>query len=143
MTEVELVAELFRQMAFSAAILGGFAMTFLSVLLSAFPKGHPLALWCIGAKALAAVLLIVATLGATLSLLSIQQMGLSFNFASWPAHVLRTKLITELTFFSGVVVLLSGLGLSGFARCRRTGLITLTAALVASVLLVVMFVPTF
>ena len=51
-------------MAFSAAILGGLALTFLSVLLSAFPKGHPLALWCIGAKALAAVLLIVATLGA-------------------------------------------------------------------------------
>ena len=70
-------------------------------------------------------------------------MGLSFNFASWPAHVLRTKLITEVSFFSGVVVLLGGLGLSGFARCRRTGFITLAAALVASVLLVTLFLPTF
>ena len=70
MDPVALVAEQHRQMAFGAAILGGFAVTFLSALLTASAPERRVGTWTIGATTEAAVLLIVATVASTLLLLA-------------------------------------------------------------------------
>ena len=132
------VAELHRQTAFGAAILGGFAVTFLSALLSAFAPDRRIGTWAVGFTAAAAVLLIVATLAATVGLLSVQSLGLNhFDFARWPAATVRAKWVGDVSFFAGICVLLVGIGLSGWVRSRTTGIVTGIVAGVGLVLLIV------
>ncbi len=143
MTEFELVADLYRQIAFSAAILGGFAMTYLSTLLTSAEKHARVLPFTIGAMTIAATLLIVATLGATVLLMSVQQLGLTFQFESWPGTLVRSKWIAELAFFSGILALMAGIGLSGFIKSRLNGYLTSGCAGVGLVLLAIVFTPTF
>jgi hypothetical protein len=143
MAQTEIVAELFRQIAFSAALLGGFAMTFLSVLLTAFDTTKKPVIRATGAMSVASVLLIVATLGATLIVIGTQQLGLSFTFSDWSPSLLRTKWITEISFFVGMLCLLAGIGISGFGKSRSLGLITSIPAYIGIALLLTIFIPTF
>lgn len=143
MTEAELVADLYRQSAFSAAILGGFAMTFLSVLLGLVSERSRTLVVVTGAMATAAVLLVVATLSSTLLVLSVQQFSLGFRFDEWPASLFRTKLIAESALFAGITGLLAGIGLSGFIRGRHTGMMTALPSMAGVILLLLVFVPTF
>ena len=143
MTETELVADLYRQIAFSAAILGGFTMTFLSVLVGLISNKSRMLLVVTVAMATAAVLLIVATLSSTLLVLSVQQFTLGFQYGQWPENLYRTKLIAEFCLLSGILGLLSGIGLSGYIRNIATGISTTLPALAGVALLVVVFLPTF
>lgn len=143
MTETELVADLYRQIAFSAAILGGFAMTFLSVLIGLVNDKSRMLLVVTVAMATAAVLLVVATLSSTLLVLSVQQFTLGFQYGQWPDNLYRTKLIAEFCLLSGILGLLSGIGLSGYIRNMATGISTTLPALAGVALLVVVFLPTF
>lgn len=65
MTPVEVAAELYRQIAFSSSILGGFALTFLSILMTQVEARTRVFLTAIGALTTSVVLLLVTTLGAT------------------------------------------------------------------------------
>ena len=143
MDPVSLVVEQYRQMAFGAAILGGFAVTFLSALLTAYAPERRIGTWAIGATAAAAVLLIVATMASTLLLISAPVYGLTFDFSAWPSDMYRAKWIAEVSFFLGIAVLFVGIGLSGWARSRATGYITAIAAAVGVVLVLVILIPTF
>jgi len=143
MDEIALVAELHRQVAFGAAILGGFAVTFLAAMLVAFAPDQRIGHWAIGSTVTAAVLLIVATVAQTLVLITVPQLSLSFDYDAWPAATLRAKWIGDLAFFLGIVVLFGGLGLSGWARDRLTGTITASAAAVGIMLAVIVIAPTF
>lgn len=143
MTETELVADLYRQIAFSAAILGGFAMTFLSVLVGVASHKSRMLLVVTVAMATAAVLLVVATLSSTLLVLSVQQFTLGFQYEQWPDNLYRTKLIAEFCLLSGILGLLSGIGLSGYLRNMATGISTTLPTLTGVLLLVVVFLPTF
>lgn len=143
MSEVESVLELYQQLTFSAAILGGFALTFLSVLLTAFDNIEKPLLRATAFMAGATVLLVVATLGATLILISVKPLGLTFNFAEWPSSLIRSKYIVELSFLTGIIALLAGIGQSGFCKSKTTGYITACAASFGVVLLLIIFLPTF
>ncbi|WP_414828215.1 hypothetical protein [Alteromonas sp. H39] len=143
MNEFELVADLYRQIAFSAAILGGFAMTYLSTLITAAGKRARVLPFTIGAMAVAATLLVVATLGATLLLMSVQQLSLTFQFDRWPEALVRSKWIAELSFFTGLLALMAGIGLSGFIKSRNVGYLTAGSAIFGLLLLSFVFLPTF
>ncbi len=143
MAQSDLALELYRQIAFSTALLGGFAMTFLSVLLTALDSAEKVVVRAVGVMTIAAVLLIVATLGATLLVIGVQQLGLSFKFSDWPSSLLRTKWITEFSFFVGMLFLLGGVGTSGFCKNRTLGFVTSIPALIGSALLLIIFFPTF
>ncbi len=134
MDQVAFVVEQCRQMAFGAAILGGFAVTFLSALLIGYAPERRIGTWAIGATTTAAVSLIVATIASTLLLLAVPQFGLTYDFSVWPSAMYRAKLIAEGTFFLGIAVLFVGIGLSGWMRSRATGYITATAAALGLIL---------
>lgn len=140
MSPVEITAELYRQIAFSSSILGGFSLTFLSILMTLVEARTRVFLTAIGALTTSVVLLLVTTLGATYTLIVVQQLGLTFDFAQWPTALYRTKWITELAFACGVLLLVSGIGLSGYAKSRLLGRITLIPALLGTVLLLIIFV---
>ncbi|AFV00111.1 hypothetical protein [Simiduia agarivorans] len=118
-------------------------MTFLSVLLTALDGTEKVVVRAVGIMAIAAVLLVVATLGATLLVIGVQQLGLSFNFNGWPSSLLRTKWITEFSFFVGILSLFGGIGISGFCKNRTLGFVTSIPALFGLSLLLLIFIPTF
>ena len=139
MTETDVAAELYRQTAFSASILGGFSLTFLSILMTIVDSKERVFLTALGALTISVVLLLVATLGATYILISVQPMGLTFDFDKWPTPLYRTKWISELSFMFGILSLMVGIGLSGYSKSRTTGRITLIPAILGTLLLVLIF----
>ncbi len=143
MTETELATDLYRQIAFSAAILGGFAMTFLSVLISLTNSRSRVLLLVTGAMASAAVLLVVSTLSATLLQISVQPFSIGFNYSEWPGVLYRNQLISELCLLGGILGLLAGTGLCGFIRNKLTGVVTSVPAMMGVILLLLVFIPTF
>lgn len=140
MTQVEIAAELYKQTAFSASILGGFALTFLSILMTVVDSDKRVYLVAIGALTTSSVLLLVATIGATYILIAVQQMQLTFSFDTWPPQLYRAKWIAELSFLFGIITLLCGIGLSGFAKNNKVGRVTLIPACFATLLLLLIFV---
>lgn len=143
MDEVSLVAEMHRQMAFGAAILGGFAVTFLSALLVAFAPEQRVGTWAIGLATTAAMLLIVATVAQTFVLLGVPQFELTWDYSRWPAFILRSKWIGDVSFFVGIAMLFLGVGLSGWVRSQATGYVTATVAAIGVVLILAILLPTF
>lgn len=139
MSEVEVASELYKQTAFSASILGGFSLTFLSILMTAVDSKEKVFLTAIGTLTVSVVLLLVATLGATYVLIGVQQMQLTFAFDAWPSQLYRTKWIAELSFMFGILSLMLGIGLSGFSKSKTLGKITLIPALFGTLLLVIIF----
>jgi len=139
MNQVEIAAELYKQTAFSASILGGFSLTFLSILMTSIDSQARVFLFAIGSLTISAVLLLVATLGTTYVLIVVQQLQLTFSFDTWPSHIYRAKWIAELAFMFGILFLMAGIGLSGFAKSKAMGIITLAPALLGTLLLLVIF----
>jgi hypothetical protein len=141
--EQEIVYDFYQQLVFSAAILGGFAITFLGMMLTEFEVDKKVLLGAIAMMSVASVFLIVATLGSTLILTSVKSYALTFDFSDWPGHLLRSKFISEMTFFAGMIALLLGVGCSGFGRSRTTGYITGGTASLGILFLLIIFLPTF
>ena len=139
MTDTEIAAELYRQTAFSSSILGGFALTFLSILMTFVDSKEKVFLTSVGALTVSVVLLLVATLGATYILIGVQQMNLTFAFDLWPTPLYRTKWISELSFMFGILSLMCGVGLSGYSKSRTLGRITLIPAIIGTALLLIIF----
>ena len=110
--------ELFRQLAFITAILGGFAITFLSVLLTA-PATQRLVNRVAGVTAASAVCFVLSALGSTFSAVIASNAG-----DSLPREVEALHEPLSLLFLAGTVLLFVVLGMSGWMRSRPLGIAT-------------------
>ena len=134
---VEYTIELYRQFSFLAAVLGGFAITFMGTLLTLDAKEKVVAR-AIWVSAFAATFLIVSTFTSVVTLLDVIRLNISaFDFSDWPANTLRAKVIADVTSFTGMYALLIAIGISGWIRDKRTGIITSFFAFVGLSLLTI------
>ncbi len=130
------MALLFSQIAFIAAVLGGFAFAFLGELL-ALNSSRRVWGWSIGATAAATISFIVSALGATFVAAAA---GRSTD-AVLPESISALQRPISLWFLLGVMMLFVSLGLSGWVRSRSTGIITTCAAIVGAIGAAFMMAP--
>ena len=127
----EFTSEIVKQIASMSAILGGFAATFLGVLLQSSDSRRHVG-WAAGSAAIAAASFIIAVIAGTL-------LGLVLNpeapqgfatpsFNPWATRVLFVS------FAIGIYANLLSLGLSGWIRSRTLGIVTSVAAIIAAVI---------
>lgn len=122
--------EIARQLAFLSAFLGGFAATFLVTLLT-LKSEKPIATWTIATSAVSACILIVAVVAAVMLSVILQPDA--------PAHIaddsaiMKGRVFTSLGFAIGILSLLASVGLSGWIRSKRTGIVTSAIAAVSFV----------
>lgn len=129
------VAELYRQSAFVSAVLGGFAVAFLGTLLGTPPERKS-GTWATGFAVAAAVFFVVATFASTVIVLDVARLGITdFDYSNWPAATVRSKGVSDTTYFLGIYSLLLAVGVSGWTRSRRTGIISSVLAALGVVLL--------
>ena len=113
------------------AFLGGFAATILVTLLLADTRSRVLS-WIIGASALAACSLMVSVISSMMiSLVLHPDAPIAMNRT---ASTDGARVVSVLGFVLGVYALLAAVGLSGWLRSRRLGLLTTTFAVLAIVL---------
>lgn len=115
------MTELFRQLAFITAILGGFSITFLSVLLTASAKHHMIN-WIVGVTTVAATCFVLSAVGSTFSAVIA-----SYN-DPLPSDIEALHEPLSLLFLGGSVLLFTVLGMSGWIRSRRLGIATTVIA---------------
>src|SRR5438045_1674858 len=127
----EFLGEIARQLASVSAFLGGFAATFLGILLQSQSHSRH-AGWAAGAAAVASASFMIAVIVGTLVSLvanpSAPQGFAAPEFLPWARQVLL------ISFGLGIYTNLLSLGLSGWIRSRSLGLITSTAALLSGVI---------
>jgi lysylphosphatidylglycerol synthetase-like protein (DUF2156 family) len=131
----EFLAEMGRQIAFLSAFLGGFAATFLGILLQS-PNSRRHVGWAAGAAAVASASFIVAVVSGTM-------MGLLSHPGAppdspKPSSVPQTNAVIFITFAIGILSILLSLGLSGWIRSRQLGIVTSVAAFLCAVILLIM-----
>jgi hypothetical protein len=124
-------AELFRQLAFISALIAGFSLTFLVQLLTAQSKQRVVN-WTIGFSLAATATMIVCALGWTLSAAVVIDQRAQADFARWSVSIGRLHARLSLTFTSGILFFLVGMGLCGWVRSRVTGVVSSTIALIAA-----------
>lgn len=118
------LVEFARQIGFVSAFLGGVSAAFLVTLLSReIPKRS--ASLVMAAAMASAVAFIVALMASTAML---QYLHPDSPDSDSGLFVARMQAMTALSFFVGLLLLLASLGLSGWLRSRRMGLITGTIA---------------
>ena len=119
------LGEIARQIAFVGAFLGGFAATFLATLLvAATPKR--VTSWVIGAAAVASCAFIVAVI-ASVSLTTVSHPETP-EIVRQNTAVDVARIVSTLGFGIGISALLVSVGLSGWIRSRRAGVVTSTIA---------------
>src|SRR3954471_5224591 len=122
----EFYGELAKQLASVSAFLGGFAATFLGILLqSQNPRRH--VGWAAGVAAVASASFMISVIAGTLVALVVNpaapQNFATPEFLPWARRVLMTS------FVLGIYANLLSLGLSGWIRSRGLGIVTSAAAL--------------
>lgn len=125
-------AELFRQLAFISALLGGFALAFLVQLLAAHAERR-VASWTIGFSIGAGAGLIVCVLGWTLSAARIAGSMTETEMAQLSVMLTRLHSRLSLVFIGSLLLFLVSLGLCGWIRSRAMGIVSSTIALIAAV----------
>jgi hypothetical protein len=127
----EFIAEIARQLATVSAVLGGFAATFLGILLQSHsPRRH---VGCAaGAAAVASASFMIAVIAGTLVAL-VANPSAPKGFAT-PEFLPWARQVLLISFALGINANLLSLGLSGWIRSRSLGLITSTAALLSGVI---------
>lgn len=123
------LAELARQFGFLSAFLGGIAATFMAQLLTLHTPRKTVA-GCVLLSAGAAISFVVSVLGATVAIAATHPDAPR----ELQADMQAVRAIMALPFGLGVFLLLADLGLAGWIRSRRTGLLT-SAMAAAGVLL--------
>ena len=127
----EFTSEIAKQIASMSAILGGFAATFLGVLLQSSDTRRHVG-WAAGAAAVASASFIIAVIAGTLLGLVLNpeapQKFATPEFTPWALHVMLVS------FGIGIYANLLSLGLSGWIRSRALGIVTSVAALIAAIL---------
>ena len=130
MEDVELYIEAYRQVAFVSAVLGGFAATFLGVLLTHRDERR-LSEWTVGAALTASILLIVATFLDSFLVFSLPGLG-ARSVSELPAEVHSVASMAVFAFYGGIFALLASLALAGWMRSRTLGLVGTFLALGAA-----------
>jgi hypothetical protein len=125
-------AELFRQLAFVSALIAGFSLTFLVQLLTA-QSTRRVVNWTIGFSLAATAAMIVCALGWTLSAAVIIDPRTHADLARWSGTLSLLHARLSLTFISGILLFLVGLGLCGWVRSRVMGMVSSAIALLAAV----------
>jgi hypothetical protein len=125
------VVALFQQMAFLAAVLGGFSAAFLGALLVTSPEKR-IGTAAVAATAFSAAAFIAVTLGGTVISLVALQGGVT-DFGGLPSAAARAQHVTGWLFVLGMYALLLGIGLSGWTRSEATGWCTTAAAVLGTV----------
>lgn len=120
--------ELFRQLAFINAILGGFAITFLSVLLTAESQ-KKIVEWIVVVLFSAVACFILSALGATFSAV----VAAEAQTDSLPAEVWALHEPMSLLFLLGIILLFVSLGMTGWIRSKWLGRVTIVIAVVSLV----------
>src|ERR1043166_699910 len=128
----EFLGEAGRQIAFLSAFLGGFAATFLGVLLQS-PNSRRHVGWAAGAAAVASASFIVAVMSGSL-------LGLVVHPGAPPPLAKPTllpplRILMVITFIVGIYSSLLSLGLSGWIRSRQLGIVTSVSAFVSAVIM--------
>ncbi|MEO1654619.1 MAG: hypothetical protein AAFU64_13825 [Bacteroidota bacterium] len=112
-----------EQLALISAILGGFAFTFLATILSMSQKAKIIDFTFI-ISVISSILFFISALGWSLMAMSVKVAQDPVKLAFADKHRLLSLL-----FIAGVFSLVSSLGLSGWIRSRRMGIITTFVAL--------------
>lgn len=123
-------AELARQLAFVAAVLGGFAATFFGTLL-AVNSSKRVASWAAGSAAFAAACFICATLTATFIATGIHPEAPAYVAAD--ARGDAPRLIMVLSLMLGLYALFGAIAAGGWIRSRAVGMATTAAALLGAI----------
>lgn len=135
MPKPELLAELFRQLAFISALVGGFAFTFVGVLLIA-PAQRRVVSWTTGISMAASAGLVVCALGWSLGASMVMvgaSMAGSADASALSIGLRNMHLRLSLTFIIGIFLFLASLGLSGWIRSRVLGVISTSIAVLAAI----------
>src|SRR5689334_14082071 len=128
------LAELFRELAFISALIGGFALTFLVQLLTTRAGGR-IAGWTIGFSMAATAGLIVCALGWTLNAVVIIDPGPQAEAMRLSGTLTHLHMRLSDGFVVSLFFFLASLGLCGWIRSRVMGIASSSIALVAAVLM--------
>jgi hypothetical protein len=131
----EFLGETGRQIAFISAFLGGFAATFLGILLQS-PNSRRHVGWAAGAAAVASASFIVAVVSGSLLALVVHP-GAPPALAN-PTLLPPLRILMAITFIVGIYSSLFSLGLSGWIRSRQLGIVTSVAAFVSAVIMLLL-----
>jgi hypothetical protein len=121
------MAELFRQLAFISAIIGGFSLAFLVQLLVAH-FGRRIVDWTIGFSMAATAGLIVCALGWTLSAVVVSDSGGQGEAMRVSGTLNHLHMRLSDGFVLSLFLFLVSLGLCGWIRSRVMGLVSTTIA---------------
>jgi hypothetical protein len=136
----EYLQHLYEQIASIAAVLGGFSITTLAVLLTATPD-RSIASWAAAVSGIAAGLLTGTTFLASI-LASDALKTNATTFSGLTPSIQPLVGIVSLSFLIGFYMLLISLGMAGWIRSRRTGIATTLAATVGALLVTLGYLAT-
>jgi hypothetical protein len=131
----EFLGETGRQIAFVSAFLGGFAATFLGILLQS-PNSRRHVGWAAGAAAVASASFILAVICGSLLALAVHP-GAPPGLTK-PTLLPPLRILIFITFVVGIYSTLLSLGLSGWIRSRQLGIVTSVAAFVSAVIVLLL-----
>jgi len=124
--------ELAQQLAFVSAFLGGFAATYLATLIVA-NSSKKSADWSIGFAACAASFFIVAVIASVMITVVLHSDAPSRMSEQTSISVARV--VSTLGFIFGIYALLASVGISGWLRSRKLGMVTSTCAALAVIII--------
>lgn len=136
----ESLADLFRQLAFISALIGGFAFAFLGVLLTV-PSRSKVVEWTAGTSLATTGSLIICVVGWTLMASQVALTAPAAGTFRFPASLNTMHSRLSLLFIIGMLLFLASLGLSGWVRSRSLGVISTGIALIACVALMFVISP--
>ena len=128
---IDAIAELFRQLAFISALIGGFSLAFLVQLLVSH-SGRRIAGWTIGFSMAATAGFIVCTLGWTLSAAVMIDPGVHAETMRLSGTLTRLDMRLTDGFVVSLFLFLVSLGLCGWIRSRVMGIVSSTIAFLAT-----------
>lgn len=120
MADADRLAEVFRQLAFISAVLGGFSVAFWVALLGAEAR---IATWAAGFAVGASVSLLVVALFMTISTVQVALDGRD-TYDALPPAIAATYEPMTLLFLFGALLFFVSLGISGFVRSRAMGVVS-------------------
>ncbi len=130
--EQQFVGEIGRELASVSAFLGGFAATFVGILLQS-QSARRYVTWASGAAAVASASFIVAVIAGTLVALA-ESPNAPSGFAA-PQFVPWARQILLVSFAIGIYANLLSLALSGWIRSRALGMVTSLVAFLAAAII--------
>lgn len=125
---------LFEQLGFVSALLGGFAMTVVSVLLPMKSESR-LFLWTLGGALGASLSLMIAAVAAVFA-----GLGVAGNFLDYQEAKNYLAIVSQ-AFLLGICLLMLTFGASGWLNSRRAGVLSTVIASIAIVTMTIVVVP--